>query len=110
MRRAPRDLATLALLATIGVAAAPCGPAAEEVTPSLTVTANGVRWQGAALGGPARDGVAPVERWWAAARGKDVLSLAVRPSLADSLAARGDTARADSLLADPRLARSLWAW
>ncbi len=31
-------------------------------------------------------------------------------ALADALAARGDTVRADSLLAAPRLTRSIWAW
>ena len=108
--RAPRNLRTLALLATLGVLAAPCGPAAEEASPRLTVTADGVRWQGAALSGQPRGGPAPVDRWWAAARGKGELSLVVRPALADTLAARGDTTRADSLLADPRFLRSVWIW
>lgn len=78
--------------------------------PRLDATATGVRWQGAMLSGNASGRSTPIARWWEAARDTGLVANAVRIPLADSLAAARDTARADSLLAAPSLARSLWAW
>jgi soluble lytic murein transglycosylase-like protein/tetratricopeptide (TPR) repeat protein len=93
-------------VAAVLVAAA----AAHAGTPRLEPTREGVRWFGATLSGDAPRGPAPVEAWWVAARDSGLAGTAVLCPLADTLAARGDTARAEQLLALPRLARSLWAW
>jgi soluble lytic murein transglycosylase len=84
--------------------------AARAAQPRLSVTPNGVRWHGAALSGRPRTLTAPVALWWVAARDTGLAGTAVLCPLADTLAARRDTSRADSLLAAPRLARSPWAW
>jgi soluble lytic murein transglycosylase-like protein len=98
-------------LAPLAVAAAlVAATAAHAGTPRLEPTRDGVRWIGATLSGEARPGPAPVEAWWVAARDSGLAGTAVLCPLADTLAARGDTTRADALLALPRLARSLWAW
>ncbi len=76
-------------------------------TPRLMPTPGGVRWSGAALTG-VRRASAPIAAWRAALADTGVVGLAVRVALADTLAARGDTLGAQSLLADPRLAHSLW--
>lgn len=54
--------------------------------------------------------VAPLARWWEAARDSGFAGLAVRIPLADTLVVRRDTVRAESLLAAPGIERSLWAW
>ncbi len=106
---AARRSEALALVLALSIAGcAPSAPA--EASPKLEATPTGVRWQGATLSGTPRDAAAPVSRWWTAARDTGLAGTAVLVPLADTLAARGDTARADSLLATPRLARSLWAW
>jgi GMP synthase (glutamine-hydrolysing) B subunit len=69
--------------------------------PRLTATPSGVHWQGAALGGRPEGRAAPIARWWDAARDTGLAGTAVLVPLADSLIARGDTLRADSLLAAP---------
>ncbi len=99
--------ARLAMAAALLAATA---TAAEAGTPRLEPTRGGVRWFGAELSGHAEPVPAPVPEWWVAARDSGLAGTAVLCPLADTLAARGDTARADQLLALPRLARSLWAW
>lgn len=86
-----------------------CATLAYAQVPRLEVRAEGVRWSGARLSGVASDG-APVDRWWAALSDTGRVGEAVRIALADTLAARGDTAAADTLLGHEKLARSLWAW
>jgi len=93
-------------LASLLVTALPA--TAAEAPLRLTATRAGVRWQGAALSGRPEVRGSLVSRWWAAARDTGLASTAVLVPLADSFAARGDTLRADSLLALPRLAHSLW--
>ena len=108
-----RPLAALAAalaLALAGCAPPGAAPPAAEAAPRLVATPAGVRWQGAALSGTRDAHTVHVERWWRAARDTGLTGTAVLVPLADTLAARGDTARADSLLASPRLARSPWAW
>lgn len=80
-----------------------------HAAPRLTPTPSGVRWSGAALSGVPRTG-APIAAWKAATRDTGLVGLAVRTALADSLAARGDTLGADSILAHPRLVRSIWGF
>lgn len=101
-RAAARITAPLLLLVMFGTGVAVSGPA-------VRVTASGVVWSGAALDGVPRGG-APIEAWREAVRDSGLVGLAVRTVLADSLAVRGDTLAADTLLASPRLARSLWGW
>ena len=102
MRRRVLQLAVVAALATV--------TAAHAGMPQLTATRAGVRWFGATLAGRGSAVAAPVVAWWRAARDSGLAGVAVLCPLADTLAARGDTTRADSLLALPRLAHSLWAW
>ncbi len=90
--------ACLLLCASVAPAAA---------TPRLTPTPDGVRWSGAALAGVARTS-ARIAAWRAALDDTGVVGAAVRIALADTLAARGDTLGAESLLDDTRLAHSLW--
>jgi len=85
-------------------------PAPAEAAPRLVPTAAGVRWEGAALSGSDALPEPALARWWRAAADTGLAGTAVLVPLADSLAAHGDSVRADSLLASPRLARSLWAW
>ena len=85
-------------------------PAVLAAAPRLEPTAAGIRWHGAALSGRSARTASPVADWWGAARDTGLTGTAVLVPLADQVIARGDTARADSLLAVPRLARSLWAW
>jgi soluble lytic murein transglycosylase-like protein len=92
------------------LALAGCAPPPAEAAPRLVATPAGVRWHGARLSGSPDAHAVHIERWWLAARDTGLAGTAVLVPLADTLAARGDTARADSLLAAPRLARSLWAW
>ncbi len=106
MTRGWRGFARLAPLALASVV----GSAPVAAAPRLVATPTGVRWQGAALNGRVAAAPAPVAAWWSAARDTGLAGSALLASLADSLAARGDTAHADSLLAAPRLARSIWAW
>ena len=87
-----------------------CADPAVAAAPRLTPTRDGVRWSGAAVSGVATAGGAPLAAWWRAARDSGLVGTAVLCPLADLLAARGDTTRADSLLAVPRLAVSPWAW
>ncbi len=98
------------LLVVLAACAAPRGTAEADVLPKLTASPAGVIWQGAALSGKPDIRPAPILRWWVAARDTGLAGTALLVPLADSLVARGDTLRADSLLAAPRLARSLWAW
>jgi len=107
MRRA-RELCALPLAFVLA-----CGPAPTATSapaPRLEATPAGVRWHGAVLSGRAAGAARPVAAWWAAARDTGLAGTAVLVPLADAMAAAGDTARADSLLRQPRLARSLWAW
>lgn len=76
-------------------------------TPRLTPTPGGVRWSGAALSGSPRAG-APLVAWQTALDDTGVVGAAVRIAIADTLAARGDTAGAEVVLREPRLAHSLW--
>ena len=76
-------------------------------TPRVVPTPGGVRWSGAALSGSPRTG-APLVAWQTALDDTGVVGAAVRIAIADTLAARGDTAGAEALLRDPRLAHSLW--
>ena len=78
--------------------------------PRLEATPSGVRWHGALLGGRTRGVARPLAAWWTAARDTGLAGTAVLVPLADAVAADGDTARADSLLSQARLSRSLWAW
>jgi len=110
MKRALGQAAVVSLLVAQSACAAPPSGTAPAVLPRLTTTPSGVRWEGAALGGRPDGRQAPIARWWDAARDTGLAGTAVLVPLADSLAARGDTLRADSLLALPRLARSLWGW
>lgn len=82
---------------------------AVHAEPVVRVTADGVVWSGAMLDGVPRQRDA-LAAWREAARDTGLVGLAVRTALADSLAARGDTLAADSILAVPRLAGSLWGW
>ena len=109
MRR-PELRALRALPLAFVLACTPAPPATSAPAPRLEPTAAGIRWHGAVLGGRAATAARPVAAWWAAARDTGLTGTAVLVPLADELAAAGDTLRADSLLARPRLARSLWAW
>ena len=102
----PRALALGALLGGLALS----GAATAFAAPRLESTAAGVRWHGATLAGRGAEARAPVVAWWREARDPGLEGTAVLVPLADTLAARGDTLRADSLLSLPRLARSLWAW
>jgi soluble lytic murein transglycosylase-like protein len=115
--RRPAFACALAVaLAAAGCSSSSSSPSSSAPTataraaPRLEATAAGVRWEGAALSGMPRGRAAPVARWWRAARDTDLVAAAVRVPLADTLVARRDTARADSLLGAPSLARSPWAW
>ena len=110
MKRALTQAAAISLLVVQSACAAPPAGKSPDAMPRLTASPGGVSWQGAALGGRPGGRVAPIGRWWDAARDTGLAGTAVLVPLADSLAVRGDTLRADSLLASPRLARSLWAW
>src|SRR6185369_8143454 len=99
-----------ALPLAFALACAPAPPATSAPAPRLEATPAGVRWHGAVLGGRVTGAAKPVAAWWAAARDTGLTGTAVLVPLADEAAAGGDTARADSLLKQPRLARSLWAW
>jgi hypothetical protein len=105
-----RSLVLRALPVALVLACAPAPPATPAPAPRLEATAGGVHWHGAVLGGRAPGAARPLERWWAAARDTGLTGTAVLVPLADAVAASGDTLRADSLLAQSRLARSLWAW
>lgn len=94
----------------LGAAGCARSTIAATTPPRLEKTETGVRWQGAALSGNAGARTAPIERWWQAVRDTDLVASAVRIPLADTLAARRDTAQADALLADASVTRSLWAW
>jgi soluble lytic murein transglycosylase-like protein len=105
-RRAPARTWTIAAAVTVALAA----PGSAPASPRLESTSAGVRWHAAALAGRGAGARAPVVAWWRAARDSGLAGTAVLVPLADTIAARGDTLKADSLLALPRLARSLWAW
>ncbi|MEY4373934.1 MAG: hypothetical protein RL760_100, partial [Candidatus Eisenbacteria bacterium] len=95
------------LVCALGLALACAGVAQAE--PVVRVTPAGVTWSGASLDGVRRERDA-VAAWREATRDSGLVGLAVRTALADSLAARGDTLAADSVLATPMLTRSLWGW
>ena len=103
-----RALRTLPLAFVL--ACAPAQKATSAPAPRLEPTPAGIRWHGAILGGRAAGASRPAALWWTAARDSGLAGTAVLVALADQLAAAGDTLRADSLLRQPRLARSLWAW
>jgi soluble lytic murein transglycosylase-like protein len=100
-----RGLPRLAAVAALAVATA-----SHAGGPRLVPTRAGVRWFGTTLSGRVAAAPTPVADWWVAARDSGLAGTAVLCPLADTLAARGDTTRADALLALPRLARSIWAW
>jgi soluble lytic murein transglycosylase-like protein len=103
-----RRLGLLAALALVLACART--PAVLAAAPRLEPTAAGIRWHGAVLSGRSSRMAPPVADWWGAARDTGLTGTAVLVPLADQLLAHRDTSRADSLLALPRLARSLWAW
>ncbi len=104
----PRAKSLLRGFASCVVLTAACATVA-NAGPVVRVTPSGVVWAGAALDGVPRER-APLAAWREAALDSGLVGLAVRTALADSLVARGDTLAADTLLASPRLARSLWGW
>ena len=109
MRRS-QIAALRALPLTLAMACARTPPVASAPAPRLEATSAGVRWHGAVLGGRATGAQRPVAAWWTAARDTGLTGTAVLVPLADAVVAGGDTVRADSLLSQPRLGRSLWAW
>jgi hypothetical protein len=109
MRRSP-SAALRALPLALAMACTRTPPVASAPAPRLEATGAGVRWHGAVLSGRATGAQRPVAAWWTAARDTGLTGTAVLVPLADAVVAGGDTVRADSLLSQPRLGRSLWAW